>query len=73
MTERAEHIAWCKQRALEYLDAGELVSAATVMLAHLNERDDTKISADNALVKLLELYLRNQDEAGVRRWIEGFQ
>jgi hypothetical protein len=31
MTTRAEHLAWCKQRALEYADAGDVASTLASM------------------------------------------
>jgi hypothetical protein len=31
MKDRAEHLAWAKQRALEYLDAGDIANAVTSM------------------------------------------
>ncbi|MGO9450599.1 MAG: hypothetical protein ACLQDV_06055 [Candidatus Binataceae bacterium] len=34
---RAEHLAWCKKRALEYLDRGDTVSAVSSMLGDLAE------------------------------------
>lgn len=70
---REEHLAWCKQRALEYLDAGELTNAGTSMLSDLNKHPETAIPADHDLTRLALLYIMNRDAAGMRRWIEGFR
>ena len=34
---RAEHLAWCKKRALEYVDAGDLLQAYTSMASDLGK------------------------------------
>ena len=38
-----EHLAWCKKRALEYLDAGELANAFTSMLSDMDKHPDTRL------------------------------
>jgi hypothetical protein len=68
---RDEHLAFCKRRALEYLDAGELVNAVTSMGSDLGKHPETK---QNSLLLLLGgLYAADGDATGVRRWIEGFR
>jgi Tfp pilus assembly protein PilF len=67
---RAEHLAWCKERALEYLDAGDLANAVASMGSDLNKHPQTGAGA--ALMSLGLMYVMNCDQAGVRRWIEGF-
>lgn len=39
---RAEHIAWCKQRALEYVDNGDLQNAYASMHSDLQKHPETK-------------------------------
>jgi Tfp pilus assembly protein PilF len=70
MRDRAEHLAWCKQRALEYLDAGDLTNAVASMGSDLNKHPETRPAA--ALMQLGMMELINRDASGVRRWIEGF-
>ena len=39
---RDEHLAWCKERAHEYLDRGDVLNAMTSMGSDLNKHLDTK-------------------------------
>ncbi|MGH3813435.1 MAG: hypothetical protein ACRDUV_13435 [Pseudonocardiaceae bacterium] len=41
MDSRAEHLAWCKQRALEYVDQGDLQNAFASMASDLGKHPDT--------------------------------
>jgi anti-sigma factor RsiW len=61
----AEHLAWCKARAREYIDMGDLDGACRSMMSDLNKHPDSPKARPPAE--------RLQDnEASVRRWIEGF-
>jgi hypothetical protein len=67
---REEHLAWCKEQALEYLDRGYVVSAITSMLSDLDKHPETKL---NPTIKTLGLmYARDNDIDGARRFIMGF-
>lgn len=70
MTDRADHLAWCKVRALEYLDAGNLADAVASMGSDLSKHPETK--CPDVLMSLGMMLIIQNDEAGVRRWIEGF-
>lgn len=39
---RAEHLTWAKERALEYVDAGDLSTALTSIASDLNKHPETK-------------------------------
>jgi soluble cytochrome b562 len=39
---RAEHLAWCKKRALEYVDMGNLDEAFASMLSDLGKHEETR-------------------------------
>lgn len=67
---RAEHLAWAKQRALEYLDHGDLPNAVASMTSDLGKHPDLQLSM--VLNTLGLMYAVNGDAAGVRSWIEGF-
>jgi hypothetical protein len=41
MTERAQHLAWCRQRALEILDGGDKIAAVTSLMSDLLKHDKT--------------------------------
>lgn len=72
----AEHLEWCKKRALEYLDAGELADAFTSMLSDMDKHPETKLrdtATSSVLVQLGMLYVEQGDPCELRRWIEGFR
>ena len=39
---RQEHLAWCKQRALEYVDNGDLTNAYASMASDLRKHPETE-------------------------------
>lgn len=73
---RAEHLAWCKQRALEYVDSGDLKNAMASMLSDLGKHPETTGHAGATLGVMLmglpghQSIVRNPTE--MRKWIEGF-
>lgn len=69
-TERAEHLAFAKLRALRYLNAGDLPQAYSSMVSDLNKRDDCR--PHEAVMRLGMLYLIHSDANAIRDWIEGF-
>lgn len=73
MRTREEHLAWCKQRALEYVDAGDLVNAVASMGSDLQKHPETHGASTAVLLRLGMLYLDQGDPARVRTWIKGFR
>lgn len=69
---REEHVAWCKARALELLDAGDPQQAFASMVSDLDKHDETRGHVGVQLVAMMMLsgQLARPDE--MRRWIEGF-
>ena len=67
---RAEHLEWCKQRALECLDLGNAQEAFTSMISDLGKHPETAESARLAILGVLDVM--NDDSEGVRKFIEGF-
>lgn len=69
---RAEHIAWARKRALEYVEAGELTQAVTSMLSDLGKHPETTPPlAEEGMAVLL--WANGGDAASVRLWIERFR
>ena len=68
-----EHLAWCKRRVLEYLDAGDLTRAVAGMASDLETHPDTDNPAINGLVTIGMMYVTDGDKAAVHRWIERFR
>jgi hypothetical protein len=69
---RDEHLAWCKGRALEYVNAGDLMAAVASMGSDLRAHPDTDNPALDGLVRIGMMYVTDGDKAAVRRWIERF-
>lgn len=69
---RAEHLAWCKERALEYVNMGDLRNAVTSMLSDLRKHPDTEkhIGGELGARLLVGGLLRTERE--VKEWINGF-
>jgi hypothetical protein len=69
---RAQHLEWCKRRALEYVDAGDLDQAFASMGSDLGKHDDTCNHAgiQIGMLLLVQGHLDTPDK--MRRFIEGF-
>lgn len=68
---RAEHLQWCKDRALEYCDQGDLTNAMASMVSDLGKHDETAPSA-NLWTSVGLMEVMSGDKQRVRRFIEGF-
>lgn len=68
---REEHLDWCKRRARQYLDNGDVPNAITSMLSDITKHPETEAVA-KAMSGLGMLYAMNRDEVGARRFIDGF-
>lgn len=73
MTTREEHLAWCKQRALEILDQGDLAGACASMLSNVGKWDGGQLYDQVELaVMSKDAAMFCQTQADMRNWIEGF-
>lgn len=68
--DRAEHLQWCKDRALAYLNTGDVQQAFSSMASDLAKHPDTAHHRETMMLGLGEL--QNNDVAGMRRFIKGF-
>jgi uncharacterized protein YejL (UPF0352 family) len=68
---RDQHLAWAKQRALEYLDRGDVTNAITSMVSDLEKHPALK--SNLVLVAIGMLSAMHNDSMAARRWIEGFR
>jgi hypothetical protein len=71
MRTREEHLAWAKQRALEFVDAGQLADAVATMTSDLV--DHPELGCNPYLLRLAMLHVEQGDPLAVRRWVEGFR
>ena len=72
MKTRAEHLAWCKERALEYVDTGDTASALASMLSDLRRHPETASHPAIQLTGSLMLGGFLNTDGEVRNHIEGF-
>lgn len=69
---RAEHLAWCKQQALEYIDRGEIQDGITSMISDMSKHPQTENPSLNRLTMMLLIggHLSTPEEA--RKHINGY-
>lgn len=68
---RQQHLEWCKKRALEYLDKGDVQNAVTSMMSDMQKHDETKFNSPT-LNMLGIMAIRSGDIHEARRYIVGF-
>lgn len=69
---REEHLAWCKQRALEYVDAGKLNDAYASMVSDLGKHPETEGHGAIQLGMMMLMGGHLSSATEMRRFIEGF-
>jgi len=70
-TSRSEHLAWCKQRALEYVDAGDVPQALASLMSDLRKHPGTEDHGAIELGMMLAMNGHLSTEREMREWIEG--
>lgn len=71
---RQEHLQWCKERALEYVNRGELTDALASMLSDLGKHPETESSLKSCapLAMMLKMSGQLSTREQMRNFIEGF-
>jgi hypothetical protein len=69
---RDEHMAWCKKRAHEYLDRGDVPNAVTSMASDLGKHPDTAGHPGIDLGMMLMMTGNLAHPTDARRFIDGF-
>jgi hypothetical protein len=69
---REEHLAWCKQRALEYCEDGDVQNAWASMASDLGKHPETRDHAGIRLGMMQLMAGHLSAPAEMRRFIEGF-
>lgn len=69
---RKEHVEWAKDRALYYLDEGQMELALSSMVSDMRKHEEAATQMDEQMMQLGQLHLHNNSESGLRSWIEGF-
>lgn len=72
-TTRAEHLAWCKQRALAYLSddpaSDDPMTAFSSMVSDLNKHKETR---GHVAIELGTMLFMTNNMGDMREFIEGF-
>ena len=69
---RAEHLQWCKDRALEILDSGDITQAYASMASDLGKHEGTSEHAAIELGAMLMFSGNLNTDREMREFIEGF-
>ncbi len=72
MENRSEHLEWCKQRANEYIESGDLKGAFASFMSDMGKHNETSnhLALDLGMTLLLSDNLSAPDQ--MKSWIDGF-
>jgi hypothetical protein len=70
---RAEHLQWCKDRALEYAGRGDWPNAIASMASDLGKHPETKDHSGIELMTMLAMTGEFERPGELRRFIEGLR
>jgi len=69
---RQEHLDWCKKRAIEYLDNGDVIQAWSSMVSDLTQHQETSKHSAISLGAQLLFAGHLSSDAEMRKFILGF-
>ena len=71
---RQEHLQWCKDRALEYVDAGDLEQALASLTSDLGKHPETQHHVRDTCPLGMQLLMAGHlsTPQEMREWITGF-
>lgn len=69
---REQHLKWCKDRALEYVDAGDNPNAFASFQSDMTKHEETKGHKALQLGTMLLLGGHLETPKGMKEWIIGF-
>jgi hypothetical protein len=69
---RDEHVAWCKQRALEYVERGDVQNAYASMASDLGKHPETEGHPAIQLGMMMLIGGQLNSPTEMRRFIDGF-
>lgn len=70
--DRGEHLAWCKKRALEYVDRGDVQTAWASFVSDMKKHPDTSDHSALELGFMLSMTGNLKSPMEMRKFIEGF-
>lgn len=68
---RLEHLQWCKNRALEYCDSGDLDQAWASIISDLNKHNETRGHVAIQLGSMLMSSGKLDSQSEMRKFING--
>lgn len=71
-SERQQHLDWCKQRALEYADRGDVTQAWASMASDIGKHEETAGHAGLELGMMMLMAGMLSTGPEMRKFIEGF-
>ena len=69
---REEHLQWCKDRAMQYVNDGDLVNAVGSMMSDINKHEETADKGLGMLGIMAAMEATKGNRREVIRYIEGF-
>jgi hypothetical protein len=69
---RSEHVAWCKERALKYLEVGDVTNAWASMASDLQGHSETKSHPALQIGTMMVFGGKLKSVEEMRKFIEGF-
>lgn len=69
---RQEHMAWCKERALAYVDSKDLEGALASMMSDLRKHQETEDHPGIMLGMMLKMSGKLNTPEETKKFIEGF-
>lgn len=70
--DRTEHLQWCKDRALEYVETGDLTNAFASFTSDMSKHEETSGHSALQLGTMLMVGGQLATSPDMRKWIEGF-
>ena len=70
--ERSKHLQWCKDRALEYCDDGDIAQAWASMVSDLGKHEKTAGHSAIALGTMMVMGGQLKNAAEMEKFINGF-
>jgi len=69
---RAEHLQWCKDRAIEYIENGDIQEGITSMMSDMNKHPETRSDTLNSLSLMMLTSGQLHSMHKAREFINGF-
>lgn len=69
---RKEHLNWCKERAIEYVEAGDINGAWASMVSDLSKHDETRGHSAIELGTMMLMTQNLDSKEEMKKFIEGF-